>query len=113
MRTELWIYDGPSGSAAKYLLTHSALAWVTETTETVYAGQNAQHVTMTTPMPSRGEALLWKCLDALSRPFDANLMPVSECAAVLDAENRTALAVAIAAALAPELTATLATAATS
>lgn len=97
-----YIYGG--NAAAMHLLDHSALAHVTATTATFWAGADAIKVELTTPSPSRGEKVLWAALDTLAREVGA--VDVPEAAAVLDPENLRVLheAIGMAFGLAQEVT---------
>lgn len=93
MTRDVYLYPGRSTDAALHLQAHSALAGCTDVEPTFYAGADCLRVTLTTPMPSRGERLLWATLEGLS--YEDGTVPVCEAAATLDGESLEALHAAI------------------
>lgn len=86
----LYIYDtGPAADAARHLIACTALQHVTDVT--------GPEVTLTTPRPSEGEAALWQIAEAWSRGdgFAVDMAAMGH----LDADNRSALLVAVGIAL--------------
>lgn len=96
---QLYIYDtGPAADAARHLIACTALQHVTNVTEDWgWAGSNSTMVTLTTPRPSEGEAALWQIAEAWSRGdgFAVDMAAMGH----LDADNRSALLVAVGIAL--------------
>lgn len=84
MRTA-YIYAGPAADAARHILTHSALQYVTTAEEFWHADDECTKVTLDTPRPSEGERILWDALSAFAT--DLGGFDMGMAAAKLDAEN--------------------------
>lgn len=77
-----FIHDGTAGHAARHLLDHSALAYVTRTTPDPRGGVKVE---LSTPRPSSGERILFQALMAFAT--DIAGFDIAEAARHLDREN--------------------------
>jgi hypothetical protein len=100
MTDTIYAYAGPGGDAARYLIANSALGGCTEAGDEFAAeGSRTSRtvIALTTPRPSDGEHVLWSTARALANGDE--LVDIAGAARLLDADNRTALFVAVGIAL--------------